>query len=243
MSAEVERSEVGTGGAAGARTLRVQDLGRLSYAGGFARQQEEWERVLAERDDPAAPVGTLLFVEHDPPVITVTRRPGAAAHLLASKEALRSMGVEVAETDRGGDITYHGPGQQVVYPIVDLQRLRWNLHRYMRELEDAVMRVCARCGVESMRDPGATGVWTAGPNGVPGAKLCAMGVRVRRWVTMHGLALNVETNLDHFGLIVPCGLAGRPVTSLRALLGEGAPSMDQARAMLAEELRRAVASD
>lgn len=228
----------------------VIDLGRIAYAPALEAQRAWHERVVAMREDAAAGgggeslahearAGVVLLVEHDPPVITVTKRPGVAEHLLASREALAAMGVEVHETDRGGDITYHGPGQLVAYPIVDLNALGLNLHAYMRLLEEAVIRVCAEFGVRAMRDPSATGVWTAVRDehgaDAPGAKVCALGVRVRRWVTMHGLALNVTTNLDHFGLIVPCGLAGRPVTSLereRRAQGDSAPAMADVKSRL-----------
>jgi lipoyl(octanoyl) transferase len=153
-------------------------------------------------------------------VITVSRRPGARTHLLADEARLAREGVTVAETDRGGDITYHGPGQLVVYPIVDLNRLGLGLHAYMRALEGAVIDLCADLGLDAARDPAATGVWI-GPS-----KLAAMGVRVRRWVTLHGLALNVTTDLSHFDLIVPCGLAGRGVTSIERELGGRCPAMD-----------------
>lgn len=217
----------------------VRDLGRASYAAGLSAQAEAFERVLGARGSGApsgaqARAGEVLLVEHDPPVITVSRRPGARDNLLATPAMLASLGVDVAETDRGGDITYHGPGQLVVYPIVDLNALGWNLHRYMRELEGAVIRACARWGVEGRRDPSATGVW------IGEAKVCAMGVRVRRWVTSHGLALNVAPALDHFNLIVPCGLAGRPVTSLARELGDACPPMDDVKSALLEELRSAM---
>ncbi len=217
--------------------LDVVDLGWMSYAAAYDRQRAEHARVLAARDHAREddPVGTLLLVEHDPAVITVSRRPGARAHLLASPERLAREGIEVAETDRGGDITYHGPGQLVAYPIVDLNRLGLRLHGYMRALEAAVIDLCGDLGVTAERDPDATGVWATDGSG-DAAKLCAIGVRVRRWVAMHGLALNVTTDLDHFGLIVPCGLAGRPVTSLAALLADACPAMEDVRTRLARAL-------
>ena len=203
----------------------------------------------ARRSGAAAPLGTLLLLEHDPPVITVSRRAGARDHLLAGADTLARLGVEVAETDRGGDITYHGPGQLVAYPIVDLNALGWGLHRYMRELESAVIRAVGRFGLAGHRDACATGVWLGGDpasragcapgdsaGADRGAKVCALGVRVRRWITMHGLALNVTTNLDHFGLIVPCGLAGRRVTSMERELGAACPRMADVKAALADEL-------
>jgi lipoyl(octanoyl) transferase len=177
----------------------------MSYLPAWEEQNRHVTEVLAARERGEPEVGRLLMVEHDP-VITVSNRAGAAANLVASPEALRMAGVSVERTDRGGDITYHGPGQLVVYPILDLNLLNLGLHAYMRMLEAAVIDTCAAFGVSARRDAAATGVWV----GEPGAKICAMGVRVRKWVSMHGLAINVTTDLSHFGLIIPCGLIGRP---------------------------------
>lgn len=208
-------------------SVPIVDLGRMGYADAFQEQMRHVDAVLRARDSGRAEVGRLLMVEHDP-VITVSRRAGARNHLLAGPELLSRMGVEVADTDRGGDITYHGPGQLVVYPILDLNRLNLGLHAYMRLLEEAVIQACRAWGIACQRDPAATGVWT-----VHGArKIAAMGVRVRRWVSLHGLALNIDPNMDHFGLIVPCGLAGRQVTSLRAELGQACPSIEDAKRAL-----------
>jgi len=214
------------------------------------------DRVFAAReqpDDEIGEAGVVLLLEHDPAVITVSRRPDARAHLVATNEQLAANGVVVEETDRGGDITYHGPGQLIAYPIIDLNRAGLNLHGYMRLLESVVIDVCREFGVEAHRDSCATGVWVGGeaeqkmPDGIcakgsggSGAKICAMGVRVRRWVTMHGIGFNVRTNLDHFGLIVPCGLAGRPVTSLEKELGDGCPTMDEVKRAVGESLDRAI---
>lgn len=217
------------------------DLGPRPYAEALEYQRACVEEVLAARDagGGGAELGRILTVEHVPPVITVTRRPGAAAHVLADPEHLARVGVTLCETDRGGDVTYHGPGQAVVYPILDLNRFHLRLHEYMRLLEASVIDVLVDFGVHGFTDPGATGVWVTPTAGGPAAKICAMGVRVRRWVSMHGLALNVSTNLDHFGLIVPCGLQ-RPVTSLAAVLGERCPDLarvhDRLYARLSERL-------
>ncbi len=229
--------------------IEVIELGRMAYRPAYDEQIRHLEEVIARRSDPDAPGGRLLLVEHDPPVITVSRRPGARDHLLASESLLESHGVEVCETDRGGDITYHGPGQLVAYPILDLNRLHLNLHGYMRFLEQVVIRVCREFGVDADTDGCATGVWVGGQSDADcsldplagGRKICAMGVRVRRWVSMHGLALNVATNLDHFNLIVPCGLVGRPVTSLAAELGDAAPGMARVRERLTACMTEAVA--
>jgi len=226
----------------------IRDVGDIDYESGMALQRETHEHVLASRDANAPqPVGTVLFVEHVPPVITVSRRHGAQQHLLATPEQLTKAGVTIAQTDRGGDITYHGPGQLVAYPILDLNRLHLNLHAYLRFLEQVVIDVSQSFGVDAHRDQCATGVWVGGdPMATDandqtstdvrqgGRKICAIGVRVRKWITMHGLALNITTNLEHFKLIVPCGLAGRPVTSLQRELGDAAcPSMTDAKRALA----------
>ncbi len=222
--------------------LSVIDAGRLSYDAGLALQRDAVAAVLDARATRPT-VGRLILVEHDPPVVTISRRPDARRHLVASPEILAKLGVEVRETDRGGDITYHGPGQLVAYPILDLNTLGLNLHAYLRFLEDIVIDLCRSLGVNAHRDVCATGVWVGGdpdradpacPGPSGGAKVCAMGVRVQRWITSHGLALNVSTNLDHFKLIVPCGLAGRPVTSLAEQLGDACPTMEEIKHRLAE---------
>ncbi len=217
--------------------FELVDLGRMAYAPAFERQRALHDAIVASREAGAPRIGTLVLVEHDPPVITVSRRPEARGHLLASGELLARHGVEVAETDRGGDITYHGPGQLVAYPIFDLNTLGLNLHAYMRMLEQAVIDTCSEVGVRTVRDPGATGVWTVGSTGEAQAKIAALGVRVRRWVTMHGLALNVSTNLEHFDFIVPCGLAGRSVTSLEREL-KSTVQMEAVKASLVGALSR-----
>lgn len=234
--------------------LTFINLGRLPYAEAYQAQIAHLEEVLAAREAGRPEAGRVLLVEHDPPVITVSRRPTARQHLIATPDMLARAGVTVAETDRGGDITYHGPGQQVVYPILDLNHLGLRLHQYMRLLEQVVIDTLAHFDIHAERDCGATGVWvppqgatarggtpprsSASADGTldlpppPAAKICAMGVRVKRWISMHGLALNVATNLQHFQLIVPCGLAGRPVTSMAALLGDNCPSMERVRDQL-----------
>lgn len=220
------------------QAIPVIDLGRTPYAEAYALQLEHHAEVLAAREAGSPVPGRLLFVEHDP-VVTVTKRPDAPGHVLAGPEALRAAGVALEATDRGGDVTYHGPGQIVCYPIIDLRAVGLRLHDHMRLMERAVIETLAGFGLDGQRDEGATGVWIppglGGPHPVA-SKICAMGVRVRRWITLHGLALNVEPDLSHFGLIVPCGLHGRPVTSLREQLGEASPSMERVRSVLAERL-------
>lgn len=189
--------------------LRSHDairLGRVPYAESWALQR----RLVAERTRGRIP-DTLLLLDH-PPVITLGKR-ASREHLLGSAGELARRGVEVIETDRGGDITFHGPGQIVGYAIVDLARRSRDLHRYLRDLEEVVIRALAEFGIRAGRAPGLTGVW------VGDAKLCAIGIRVSRWVTHHGFALNLDTDLSFFDLIVPCGLTGRRVTSMAELLG------------------------
>jgi lipoyl(octanoyl) transferase len=206
---------------------RFKDLGRVSYADALERQRACHAELVAARAHGGGEM-TVFTLEHDPPVITLTRRPGVRAHLLATPEHLLEHGIEVVETDRGGDITYHGPGQLVAYPILDLNRLGLRIHPYMRLLEDVVIETVASFGIDAGREEGATGVWVSA--GTPEArKIAALGVRLSRWCSMHGLALNVDPDLSHFDLIVPCGLSGRPVTSLRRELGEDCPSIERVR--------------
>lgn len=213
--------------------LEVRRLGRIGYREGLELQRELHADVLRARDS-ATPRGFLLLLEHDPPVVTVSRRPGAAANLIATQAAFAERGIQIEETDRGGDVTYHGPGQLVAYPIVDLNLVRVRIHGWIRLLEQVVIDALASFGCEADRDPGATGVWVDRPmgdaDGSGGRKIAAIGVRVSRWITMHGLALNVDPDLGNFETIVPCGLVGRPVTSIAREFGSdaaGTPGMEQ----------------
>ena len=213
----------------------------MGYGAAYEQQLAHHAAVLASRDSDAPELGRVLFVEHDP-VITVTRRPDAPGHVTGSAELLKRHGVEVHQTDRGGDVTYHGPGQLVCYPIIDLNRARLRIHAYMRLLEACVMDTMSGFGIATQRDEGATGVWTApAPDQLPAepAKICAMGLRVRRWISLHGLAINVRTNLEHFDLIVPCGLH-RPVTSMANELGERCPQTETVKTTLFDHLQRRI---
>lgn len=215
---------------------RVVDLGTRPYAAVLDLQRRINQAVIDKRE-PA----TLLLVEHEP-VVTLSRRNTAPGHLLASREQLRAMGIAVEETDRGGDITYHGPGQLVAYPILRMNDFNLNLSRYMRLLEAIVIRTLARFNVAGQCDGAATGVWVKQLHqpSQPLAKICAMGVRIRRNVTMHGLALNVTTNLDHFQTIIPCGLTNRPVTSMQQILNDQCPTMVQVKKTFVEEMQQAL---
>jgi lipoate-protein ligase B len=188
--------------------LVTLDLGRAPY-GPTADLQRRLHAQVREAGDERA---FLVLVEHDPPVITLGR--GADdAHVTATRRRLQAEGVEVHASERGGDVTYHGPGQLVAYPILRLDLHGRDVRRYLRDLEEVLIRTLARFGLEGGRAEGMTGVW------VGTAKVAAIGVAVRRWVTWHGVALNVCPRLEHFDLIVPCGIRGRGVTSLAALLG------------------------
>jgi lipoyl(octanoyl) transferase len=186
------------------------DLGLIGYA-------EAWElqkRVVAARKADAIE-DVLLFCEH-PPVITLGRS-GKRENLLASEHVLRQKGVEFHASDRGGDITYHGPGQIVGYPILNLGAIRRDVVWYVRMLEEAMIRATAEFGITAERVGGKTGIWVRA--GSTEEKLAAIGVRISRWVTSHGFAYNVSTDLRNFDLIVPCGIADRKATSLEKLLG------------------------
>ncbi|MBM3770767.1 MAG: lipoyl(octanoyl) transferase LipB [Acidimicrobiia bacterium] len=188
------------------RSLEVRHLGRLAYADALVLQRA----LVAERQAQRVN-DVLLLVEH-PAVLTLgVRGDGGRAHILATDEQLVARGIDVLDTGRGGDVTYHGPGQIVGYPIIDLNPDRRDVHRYVRDLEEVLIRVASDFGVTAGRVSGLTGVW------VGSEKLAAIGVRISRWVTSHGFALNVTTDLRDFDLIVPCGIADRGVTSFAKL--------------------------
>ena len=209
--------------------MRVIDLGTLPYNDAWKLQEEHHARV-AEGGEEA-----ILLVEH-PPVITLGRRPTTIENLLASSDLLQQRGVELVQSDRGGDITFHGPGQIVAYPIVRLADHKLSVGSYVHGLENVVINTLAEFGIGACVDPKAVGVWTS-HNGQPG-KVCAIGVRVKRGITLHGLALNVSTDLSYFNLIVPCGLVGRGVTSLDQILGDKAPTMDVVKQVLTQNLEK-----
>ena len=192
------------------RPLIVRRLGRVRYADGLELQA----RLVADRQAGRIP-DTLLLLEHDP-VFTLGRN-ARAENVLLPEDEMRARGFDVFEAGRGGDVTYHGPGQVVAYPILDLSPDRRDVHRYVRDLEEVMIRTCADYGVGAGRVKGATGCW------IGEEKIGAIGVRISRWVTSHGFAFNVSTELSPFALIVPCGIRGRGVTSLERLLGRAVP--------------------
>jgi lipoyl(octanoyl) transferase len=184
----------------------------------------ELQAGLVDQRRSAAIGDTLLLLEH-PPVITLgVKTRGQTANIVATPEVLAKEGVEVFETGRGGDITYHGPGQLVGYPILDLKPDRCDVHRYVRDIEEALIYALQEFGIDSRRVEGRTGVWVGSPGREE--KIAAIGVRISRWITSHGFALNVSTNLRHFQLIVPCGIADRGVTSMERFLGRAVAMKD-----------------
>jgi lipoyl(octanoyl) transferase len=203
------------------RILEVRRLGLVRYQEALELQKA----LVAERKADRIP-DQLLLLEH-PAVITLgVKTKDDQSHVLATPEDLAREGVELVEAGRGGDVTFHGPGQLVGYPIIDLRPDRQDVHRYVRDLEEVMIRMAAAFGVIAIRQPGFTGAWveSVGSSGVPvTAKLAAIGVRIARWITSHGFAFNVATNLDGFGLIVPCGISDRGVTSLSRLLSRDVP--------------------
>lgn len=206
--------------------VTVCSLGRVAYAPTWELQQKLQARLIAaKRRQPPEPLPhVLLLVEH-PPVYTLGKS-GDADHLLLSQQALEARGASFHHVDRGGDVTYHGPGQLVAYPILDLDRFFTDIHRYLRELEAVVMRTCAGYGLDGRRVEGRTGVWIGPDASGSERKICAMGVRCSRWVTMHGLAFNLNTELAFFDHIVPCGIHDRGVTSLAQELGRPVDEAD-----------------
>jgi len=198
------------------RPLEVRWLGRMPYQDALDLQAG----LVAERRRNAIP-DQLVLLEH-PHVITMGSS-SAEGHVLLGPEELQRRGIQIFETGRGGDVTYHGPGQLVGYPIVDLKPDRTDLHRYLRDLEEVLIGALGELGLSGEREPGLTGVW------VGGAKIAAIGVRVSSgWITSHGFALNVSTDLDFFGTVVPCGITDRRVTSLANEVGH-APAPDEVR--------------
>ena len=204
-------------------TVRTIDLGRVPYRDCWEYQQRLFDVLTARRGDASDDAGWLLTVEH-PPVYTLGKS-GHESNMLVSDEFLRSIGASYFHTDRGGDITYHGYGQLVGYPILDLERLGLSLKEYVWTVEECVIRTVAEYGIEAGRLDGATGVWIEGDT--PRArKICAIGVKASRYVTMHGFALNVTTDLRYFSYINPCGFVDKGVTSIEKETG-ARPSLEE----------------
>ena len=203
------------------KKVEVIDLGIQLYKPTWDLQEQQLQKIVdLKKSNRAAQVAVptpnyLYWVEH-PPVITLGKR-GLPKHLLLDEQELTDKGIEFFTTNRGGDITFHGPGQLVGYPILDLENFFTDIHKYLRLLEEAIILTLKEYGLSAERSEGETGVWL--DVGTPFArKICAMGVKASRWVTMHGFALNVNTDLAYFDYIIPCGIQGKAVTSLAAEL-------------------------
>jgi lipoate-protein ligase B len=217
--------------------MKLIDLGTLGYREAWTRQEQAHTEVLAGAEEQ------LLLVEH-PPVITFGRRAEIAGqkNLITPREMLSMLGVEIVQSDRGGDVTFHGPGQVVAYPIVRLNDHGLSVGGFVRRLEEIVIATLKSFDVPARKDDCAIGVWTPSKQGQL-AKICALGVRIRRGVSLHGIALNVTTDLSYFKLIIPCGLQGRLVTSMKELLGDQTPAIDVVKRKLADQFIAAFSRD
>lgn len=204
--------------------VTVTNLGLTDFREAWKIQQ----RVFSAREQGR--VGDMLLLTEHPHVYTLGKS-GDANHLLATPDELSIQGIDVCAIDRGGDITYHGPGQLVGYPILNLHGFYLDLHRYLRDLEEVLIRSIGRFGIEGVRDPAFTGVW------VGNEKIAAIGVKTARWITMHGFALNVSADLSHFDKIIPCGIFHKGVTSMEKVLGR-LVSMEDVRVIVKEEFAR-----
>jgi lipoate-protein ligase B len=213
------------------RELWVEHLGVVPYGDALELQR----RVARERIEGVIPQDVLLLVEH-PPVITMGRS-SKEAHLLASAEFLSSRGVELFEVERGGDVTFHGPGQLVGYPIIDLKRHKRDLHWYLRQVEEALIVALGELGIPAERNQGYTGVWTQGK------KIASIGVHARDWVTWHGFALNVDTDLSYFDLIVPCGIQSVTMTSVAREVPAGNAAVHDVAALVSAAFARTFGLD
>lgn len=209
--------------------VALRDLGRMDYQAAWDYQEQLFSAKLklksANRDlapENQHPIShELLFVEH--PHVYTLGKSGKPEHLLLDEAGLKAAEATYYKINRGGDITYHGPGQLVVYPILDLEQFKTDIHWYMRSLEEAVLQTIAHWGIQGGRYPGFTGVWLDGDDEAKARKICAMGVRTSRWITMHGIALNVNTDMRYFDHIVPCGIDDKAVASMATEIGETVP--------------------
>jgi len=214
------------------KKVNITELGLLSYDKAWKLQEEYFTKTISVKrqnrneDKYLITENHILFVEH-PPVFTLGKS-GKIEHLLLEKQALKAKGISFFKTNRGGDITYHGPGQLVGYPILDLDNFFTDIHKYLRYLEEVIIRTLSDFGIKGSRSDGETGVWL--DLGTPFArKICALGVRASRWVTMHGFALNINTDLSYYEYIVPCGIKGKGITSLsKELMKEVNPDLVKA---------------
>lgn len=211
------------------RKVVVRDLGNMDYKEAWDLQEAVFTSVVDQKvanreldpDQQKTPANYLLFVEH--PHVYTLGKSGAEDNLLLDEDHLKTVGATYYKINRGGDITYHGPGQLVMYPIFDLDQFFTDIHKYLRFLEEAVILTLEEYGLKAGRVDGYTGVWLDGEDPLKARKICAMGVKCSRWVTMHGIGFNINTDLSYFGNIVPCGISDKAVTSLENELGRKVP--------------------
>ncbi|MBJ24567.1 MAG: lipoyl(octanoyl) transferase [Flavobacteriaceae bacterium] len=205
------------------KKLIIKDLGKISYQYGLNQQEKYFSEIIKtkksnyRKEQLSKTDNFLLFVEHYP--VYTLGKSGDINNLLANMESLIEKDIEFFKTNRGGDITFHGPGQVVVYPILDLDNFFTDIHKYLRTLEEVIITTLLDYGISGFRISGQTGVWVGNDKFSP-KKICAFGVRASRWVTMHGMSLNVNTNLDYFNNIIPCGINDKGVTSMKEELGK-----------------------
>lgn len=222
--------------------IEVQDEGVIDYATAWRKQQERFDALLAAAGSDAASAGArgvLMLCEH--PHVYTLGKSGQTNNLLVSETFLASIGASYFHIDRGGDITYHGYGQLVGYPILDLSTVGGHglgLKEYIHRLEESVIATVAEWGIEGIRVPHATGVWLRAADGRPERKICAIGVKASRFVTMHGFALNVATDLRYFDYINPCGFTDKGVTSMAVELSSSAPSLAEVKEAYVRNFRR-----
>lgn len=208
------------------RKVNFEDLGLIDYKEAWDYQTALFDKTIATKiqnrkvdlEDQLETKNHLLFCEH--PHVFTLGKSGSEAHLLANEAMLKAKGAKFYKINRGGDITYHGPGQLVGYPIFDLDHFFSDIHKYLRYLEEAVILTLKEYGLKGERYPGYTGVWLDPDDGWKARKICAMGVKCSRWVTMHGIGFNVNSDLSYFNNIVPCGIEGKAVTSIQKEVGE-----------------------
>lgn len=206
------------------KLVQFRDLEIVEYKEAWDYQENLFDEVVAAKqenrqsDDPLPTPNFLLFCEH--PHVYTLGKSGKESNLLINEEFLKSKGASFFRINRGGDITYHGPGQVVGYPILDLDNFGLSIKSYIFSLEEVIIKTLSRFGIQASRSDGATGVWLDASDPAKARKICAMGVRTSHWVSMHGFALNVNTNLDYFDYIVPCGIQGKSVTSIQKELGK-----------------------
>lgn len=220
--------------------VRYHELGRKGYEETWDLQESLFQKVIERKvamrkqgEAEPLPENHLIFVEH--PHVFTLGKSGDPKNLLLKDEQLKKSGIEYYKINRGGDITYHGPGQIVAYPILDLDQFFTDIHKYLRMLEEAVIRTLAEYGIKGDRFEGYTGVWLEPDHPERARKICALGVRSSRWVTMHGLAFNVNADLSKFDLIIPCGIADKAVTSMEKELGKK-QNMEEVRVKLRKHL-------